>query len=67
MFKKVLIVLFCVVLYIVTAVPIGMFLFTMKMDMGVDIFKRTGFHGYVACLKSEGKKALSDDSRADYR
>ena len=59
--KKFLIILGCVILYLASTVPIGLFLYTFKMDMGIDVFKRTGFHGFVACLQSESRKAFDGD------
>lgn len=42
--------------YIVTAVPVGMFVYTLKSDAGWDVFKHTGFHGYLQCLQHEARK-----------
>ena len=61
--KKIIIILGCVLLYLISTVPVGLFLYSMKMDMGIDVFQRTGFHGFVACLKSESEKAFNGDDR----
>ena len=59
--KKFMIILGCVILYLVSTVPVGLFLYTLKMDMGIDVFRRTGFHGFVACLQSESRKVFDDN------
>lgn len=59
--RKFLIVLGCVILYLASTVPVGLFLYTLKMDAGINVFKHTGFHGFVACLKSESRKAFDED------
>jgi hypothetical protein len=32
----------------------------MKMDLGIDVFSKTGFHSFMYCMQTEGKKALED-------
>jgi len=51
--KKTMIVFLCVVLYLVTSVPVGLFLYSAKSEYGIDVFKRTGFHGYLSCLQEQ--------------
>ena len=48
------------VVYVVTAVPVGLFVYTLKTDAGWDVFHRTGFHGYLRCLQSEARKEMAD-------
>ena len=43
-------------LYLVTSVPVGLFLYSMKSDMGINVFEKTGFHSYVQCLREEAYK-----------
>lgn len=59
--KKFLLITLCVFLYLASSVPVGLFIYSLKMDLGLDIFSRTGFHGFLYCLKSEGEKAMSSD------
>lgn len=38
------------VLYLVSTVPVGLFLYSMKSKVGLDIFRNGGFHAYMQCL-----------------
>jgi hypothetical protein len=38
------------VLYLVSTVPVGLFLYSLKTDSGVNIFSEGGFHAYMRCL-----------------
>jgi hypothetical protein len=40
------------IFYMATVMPVGLFLYTVKMDAGLDIFKRGGFHAYLQCLEA---------------
>ncbi len=40
------------VLYVLTVVPVGLFVYTLKMDAGIDLFQRGGFHAYLQCLEA---------------
>jgi len=51
--KKTMIVLGCIILYLVTSIPVGLFLYSAKSEYGIDVFKRTGFHGYISCLQEQ--------------
>ncbi|OFW88905.1 MAG: hypothetical protein A3B66_06930 [Alphaproteobacteria bacterium RIFCSPHIGHO2_02_FULL_46_13] len=62
--KKFLIICACIILYLVSAVPVGLFLYSFKMDLGIDVFSKTGFHGFMYCLQTEGKKAIEDEPDA---
>jgi hypothetical protein len=35
--------------YLVSTVPVGLFLYSMKTAIGIDIFKHGGFHAYMQC------------------
>lgn len=60
--KKVLIGMFLLVLYLVSSVPVGLFLYSLKSELfGVNIFTNTGFHSYMYCLQEQVGK-ISDDS-----
>jgi hypothetical protein len=40
-----------VVLYLASTVPVGLFLYSLKTDTGVNIFEEGGFHTYMQCLR----------------
>lgn len=44
------------ILYLISTVPVGLFLYSLKMTQGWDIFRYTGWHGYLECLASEADK-----------
>ena len=37
-------------LYLASTVPVGLFLYSLKTDSGVNIFSEGGFHAYMRCL-----------------
>ena len=39
------------VLYLASTVPVGLFLYSLKTDSGVNIFEEGGFHAYMRCLR----------------
>ena len=39
-----------VALYLLSTVPVGLFLYSLKSEVGLDIFKSGGFHAYMQCL-----------------
>jgi hypothetical protein len=41
---------FLAILYLVSTVPVGLFLYSLKTDAGFDIFSPGGYHAYVQCL-----------------
>jgi hypothetical protein len=41
---------FLLALYLVSTVPVGLFLYSLKTDSGVNIFAEGGFHAYMQCL-----------------
>lgn len=58
--------------YLVSTVPVGLFLYTLKSDqLGINIFSKTGFHAYLQCLQEQAykieiqEKALLDKTRPD--
>lgn len=55
--KKIFWALVFLVLYAVTSVPVGLFLYSLKSEAGIDVFTKTGFHGYMDCLKQEAERA----------
>ena len=41
-----------VAVYLASTVPVGLFLYSLKSYVGLDIFKTGGFHAYVQCLST---------------
>lgn len=52
-FKRGLLVVFFLLLYLITSVPVGLFLYSIKSNANIDIFSHTGFHSYMGCLRQE--------------
>jgi hypothetical protein len=48
--KRIALYTFLAILYLVSAVPVGLFLYSLKTDAGFDIFSPGGYHAYVQCL-----------------
>jgi hypothetical protein len=40
------------VAYLVSTIPVGLFLYSLKSAAGLDIFSRGGFHTYMQCLET---------------
>lgn len=59
--KKFLIIIGCIVLYFVSIVPVGLFLYTLKMDLGIDMFSKTGVHSFGVCMYHESQKILNNE------
>lgn len=51
--KRALWIVFFSVLYLATSVPVGLFIYSLKSDAGLNIFSKTGFHSYMFCLKEQ--------------
>ncbi|HBR68869.1 MAG TPA: hypothetical protein DEA55_05790 [Rhodospirillaceae bacterium] len=43
-------------LYLASSVPVGLFLYSLKSDIGLNVFSKTGFHSYLHCLREEAHK-----------
>jgi hypothetical protein len=56
-FKISLIVLALLVLYFLTVIPVGLFLYSVKSDLGINMFTKGGFHSYMHCLRQEAYNA----------
>jgi hypothetical protein len=39
-----------VILYFASTVPVGLFLYSLKTNEGVNVFKAGGYHAYMQCL-----------------
>lgn len=68
--KKAAFYLFLFVIYLISTVPVGLFIYSIKSDkLGIDIFSKTGFHSYLQCLHEQAykieiqKKAAPDTER----
>ena len=40
------------VLYLISTVPVGLFIYGVKTEVGFDIFRDGGFHAYMRCLST---------------
>lgn len=56
-FKYLLIFFIVSILYVATAVPVGLFIYSWKSKSDIDFFTKTGFHGYLTCIATEARKA----------
>ena len=59
--KKTLIIIALIMLYLASTVPVGLFLYSLKSEQGLNVFSKTGFHSYMHCLKEEAEKAVSNE------
>ncbi len=46
--------------YLVSTIPVGLFLYSLKTAVGFDLFKHGGVHTYMQCLRSSFP--LADDA-----
>jgi len=60
LFKKLFIFLLLGVIYLVSSVPIGLFLYSLKSEAGINVFSNTGFHSYMSCLKEQVEIATQE-------
>ncbi len=51
--RRFLIVIIFFALYLISTVPIGLFLYSVKSNSDINIFTKTGFHAYQACLAEQ--------------
>jgi hypothetical protein len=54
--KTTFLIVFLLCLYLATSVPVGLFLYSVKSDIGINVFSKTGFHSYMSCLRKEAYK-----------
>ena len=54
--KKLIFFVLFMVFYVVTCVPVGLFIYSMKSDLGINIFSKTGYHAYIECLSQQIEK-----------
>ncbi len=62
---RLFLVLMLLVLYAISSVPVGLFLYSVKSDIGINIFSRTGFHSYMQCLREQAYKIEIDRRNAE--
>ena len=48
--------------YIVTVMPVGLFVYSLKNEWNINVFQNTGFHAYLACLDRESRKIEAVDA-----
>lgn len=61
MIKKLLIGFIILTLYLISSVPVGLFIYSLKTENNINIFSKTGFHSYLSCLKNEAHKTISEE------
>ena len=61
LFRKGLWITLFLVIYLVTSVPVGLFLYSLKSNANIDVFSKTGFHSYLYCLKEQASLADGKD------
>ena len=59
-------------LYLVSTVPVGLFIYSLKTEVGFDIFRDGGFYAYMRCLSTSSpvvrtKAAAAPASEAPQR
>ncbi len=52
-YKRALWVLLFLAIYLLSSIPVGLFLYSLKSDAGLNIFSKAGFHSYMSCLKEQ--------------
>ena len=53
--RKILVIALFFTIYLISTVPIGLFLYSIKSNAELNIFTKTGFHAYKACLQEQIK------------
>lgn len=54
--KRTLIVIVVFIVYLISTIPVGLFLYSLKSEAGLNVFSKTGYHSYMNCLRQELKK-----------
>ncbi|GEM_PF-1734215 len=63
--RKIILIFVFVILYLVSTVPVGLFLYSLKSENNINVFSNTGFHSYASCLASESQKAIKEIKGGD--
>lgn len=53
------------VIYIITVMPVGLFIYTLKMDANLNLLNRGGFHAYLQCLEAAAGRPLPKNLRLE--
>lgn len=53
------------VIYLLTVMPVGLWLYTVKMDANLNLLNRGGFHAYLQCLEAAAGQPLPKDLRLE--
>ncbi len=53
--RRILLITLFFAIYLVSTVPVGLFLYSVKTNADLNIFTKTGFHAYKACLQEQIK------------
>tara|TARA_R110001592_G_scaffold16881_3_gene71423 strand:- start:36260 stop:36517 length:258 start_codon:yes stop_codon:yes gene_type:complete len=61
--KKLILVVVFTIVYLVSSVPVGLFLYSLKSDIGINVFSKTGFHSYVQCLREQAYKIKIENKK----
>lgn len=51
--RKTALIFLVFILYLSSTVPVGLSLYLIKTTYGINIFSKTGFHGYKECLEEQ--------------
>ncbi len=51
--RKIIVGIAVFIIYLLSTIPVGLFLYSLKSEAGLNIFSNTGFHSYIACLKEQ--------------
>ena len=51
------------VAYLISTIPVGLFLYSLKSAAGIDIFSPGGFHAYMQCLGTSFPLRTADGTR----
>ncbi|MET0528016.1 MAG: hypothetical protein ABW003_06675 [Microvirga sp.] len=44
-------------LYLLSTIPVGLALYSLKSAEGIDLFKQGGFHTYMQCLRTSVRRS----------
>ena len=61
--RKFFIVILFFIFYLISTVPVGLFLYSLKSNSDLNIFEKTGFHAYISCLQEQVNVVLNEPSQ----
>lgn len=53
------------IIYLITVMPVGLWLYTVKMDANLNLLNRGGFHAYLQCLEAAAGHPLPQALRLE--